>query len=203
MRVNRVRRTAPSMARRMRAPSVHRRGDAFRSSSGRAVPLVSSGQTSRIASLQSKIEKKRSAVEAQEEPRARALRRGLRPTRAGSTACRPTSRCCSASRCRIQASLDAKRDELARIQSDLRQERAAPDAPARPAWSRPAGARQPAGRALQGRPARPRHGRPRVRRLRRPARAHRVHAARLQPGRSASSRSCARPRSTRRDHQRA
>ena len=61
---------------------------------------------------------------------------------------------------------------------------AAPRPAARAAGGGPHRARRPAGRALQGRPARPRDRRARVRRLRRPARAHGVHAARLQPGRA-------------------
>ncbi len=59
----------------------------------------------------------------------------------------------------------------------------AADAPARAPARRPARARLAADRALQGRCARRDHGRARVRGLRRPLDPHRVHGARLAPGR--------------------
>jgi len=87
------------------------------------LPLVSSGQSGRVASLQSKIEKKRSAVD-----RTRGKERVLASTVAGYS--RRIGRLQSdivvlqRRQVRIQTDLDAKRAELERIQAELRAERA-------------------------------------------------------------------------------
>ena len=97
--------------------------------------------------------------------------------------CRATSPALQERQTRIQADLDAKRAELARIQDELREERIRLPA-ARAARRGARRAQRAPRRALQGRQARRRHGDPRVRRLRRPARADGVHPARLPAGRA-------------------
>ena len=84
---------------------------------------------------------------------------------------------------KLQTSLDRKRAELAIVQRRLREERARlTRLRARLLVVRRALAAA-ARRALQGRRAGRDHGRARVRGLRRPAHPHRVHGARLAPGR--------------------
>ena len=144
------------------------------------LPLVSSGQQKNLGS---KIERKKDQI-AWRKGRERVLSSDV----AGYT------RRINA----LQGDITVLQTKQVRLQAEpgpqARRARAHPGGPApRAAAARPParaagrgarGALQAARRALQGRPARPRDRRARVQRLRRPARAHGVHAARLQPGRA-------------------
>ncbi len=88
-----------------------------------ALPLTSTGQTGRIASIQSKIEKKRAEVEAKKRRERVLASEVARYSRKIGNLQGDITRL-QAKQVSIQADLDRKRDELARIQERLRQERA-------------------------------------------------------------------------------
>ena len=87
------------------------------------LPLVSSGQTSRIASIQSKIEKKRAEAE-RVRGRERVLVSDVVSVSRRINTLQSDISTLQARQIRIQADLDAKRAELERIQEKLRLERA-------------------------------------------------------------------------------
>jgi len=86
------------------------------------LPLVSTGQSGRIASLQSKIEEKRRQVEAK-KARERVLSQDVASYSARINDLQDDITVLQAREVRIQADLDRKRAELAEIQADLRSER--------------------------------------------------------------------------------
>ena len=87
------------------------------------LPVASTGQSGRIASLQSKIEKKRSQVESKKR-RERVLAGEVAAWSRRIGRLQGDITALSARQVRLQADLDRKRAELARIQEDLRNERA-------------------------------------------------------------------------------
>ena len=88
-----------------------------------ALPMSSTGQSARISSIQSKIEKKRREVEAKKRrERVLASEVATYSRKIGNLQSDITR--LQARQVAIQADLDRKRDELARIQERLRQERA-------------------------------------------------------------------------------
>ena len=86
------------------------------------MPLVSTGQSGRIASLQSKIDEKRRQVQAK-KARERALSQDVASYSTRINDLQDDITVLQAREVRIQADLDRKRAELAGIQADLRSER--------------------------------------------------------------------------------
>jgi murein DD-endopeptidase MepM/ murein hydrolase activator NlpD len=86
------------------------------------VPLVSSGQTASVASLQSKIQAQRKKAEAK-KAHERVISRDIQGYSRRINNLQDDITVLQARQVRIQADLDAKRRELARIQEKLRQER--------------------------------------------------------------------------------
>jgi murein DD-endopeptidase MepM/ murein hydrolase activator NlpD len=87
-----------------------------------ALPLISSGQSARIASLRSKIQKKQAQVDA-DKRRERVLASDVASYTQRINTLQADITKLQAKQVRIQADLDRKRAELARIQEDLRKER--------------------------------------------------------------------------------
>jgi peptidoglycan DL-endopeptidase CwlO len=88
-----------------------------------ALPLVSSGQSGRVAQIQSKIQKTRAERE-RVLGRERVLRADVATWTRRISTLQSDITVLTSRHVRLQADLDAKRRELARIQEDLRQERA-------------------------------------------------------------------------------
>jgi len=86
------------------------------------LPLVSSGQTASVASLQSKIEAQRKKAEAK-KARERVLTSDIQAVSRRINNLQDDITVLQSRQIRIQADLDAKRRELARVQEQLRQER--------------------------------------------------------------------------------
>jgi murein DD-endopeptidase MepM/ murein hydrolase activator NlpD len=86
------------------------------------LPLVSSGQSARVASLQSKIEQKRAEVE-RKRSRERVLAQDIAGYSRRINDLQSDITVLQTRQVRLQADLDRKRAELGRIQSDLRSER--------------------------------------------------------------------------------
>jgi murein DD-endopeptidase MepM/ murein hydrolase activator NlpD len=86
------------------------------------LPLVSTGQSGRIASLQSKIEEKRREAE-RKRARERAISQDIRGYSQRINTLQTDITVLQSRQVRLQADLDRKRAELAEIQSDLRSER--------------------------------------------------------------------------------
>ncbi len=87
-----------------------------------SLPLTSTGQTGRIASIQSKIEKKRAEVEAKKR-RERVLASEVARYSQKIGSLQGDITALQRKQVSIQADLDRKRAELAEIQADLRAER--------------------------------------------------------------------------------